>query len=355
VTRIALAYSGSLDGSAAIDWLRRKHAAEIVTVTLDLGQGRELEAIRDRALMLGAQRAHVLDARDRFAQAFVLPALRADALHDHRVPMALVLSRPLVAEKLVELAAIERADALAHTGGYRGGRSPLDELLTALAPQVPIVTPVREWGLTPEDRLAFAVRHGFGASSDGASRIETNFWGRSLRDLPDDQNPARFAPRPPESCPAEPAFVDIAFTRGSPTALNGVTMSLVELVGSLGTLAATHGVGHTRTGALACDAPAAVLLHAAHRDLTRAASTPEVEQFSAQARTAYVDLVERAQWFSPLRSALDAYFTAVQEPVTGQVRLRLLKGEHAIVATNAVASVPASAQSLRIVSSQTRH
>lgn len=354
MTRIVLAYSGSLEGSAAIDWLRRRQGAEIVAVTLDLGQGRELEAIRDRALALGAQRAHVLDARDQFAQAFVLPALRADALHDDRVPMALALSRPVIAQKLIEIAGIERADAVAHTGGGSSRPSRLDRLLTALAPAMPVLTPAREWGLSPDDVVAFAARHGFGSAGDDASRIESNFWGRTLRDRTGDAAGPRSGPKDPDSCPAEPALVDVAFTRGAPTALNGVTMPLIELVGSLGTLAATHGVGHTRMVGLACDAPAAVLLHAAHRELTRVVSASDVEQFSGDARAAYVSLVEDARWFSPLRQALDAYFTAVQDPVNGYVRMRLLKGEHSIVATEP-SSPPGSARALRMAPSHTRH
>lgn len=354
MTRIVLAYSGSLEGSAAIDWLRRRQGAEIVTVTLDLGQGRELEAIRDRALALGAQRAHVLDTREQFAQAFVLPALRADALHEGRVPMALALSRPVIAQKLIELAGIERADAVAHTGGGPSRPSQLDRLLAALAPAVPVVTPAREWGLTGEDVVAFAAHHGFGSAGGDSARIESNFWGRSWRDAPGDVAKPWFGPKDPDSCPAEPALVDVTFTHGAPTALNGVTMPLIELVGSLGTLAATHGVGHARMGGLGCDAPAAVLLHAAHRDLTRLVSSADVEQFSAAARAAYVSLVEDARWFSPLRPALDAYFTAVQDPVNGYVRLRLFKGEHSIVATEP-SPAPGGAQALRIIPSQTRH
>ena len=354
MTRIVLAYSGSLEGSAAIDWLRRRHAAEIATVTLDLGQGRELEAIRDRALALGAHRAHVLDARDQFAQQFVLPALRADALHDGRVPMALALSRPVIAEKLVELAGFERADAVAHTGEAPSRSSPLDRLLATLAPKIRVLTPSREWGLTAADVLAFAVRHGFGSLSDKAARVDSNFWGRSLRTVLGAAAPSTFVPRAPEACPAEPALVDVTFTRGAPTALNGVSMPLIELVGSLGTLAATHGVGHMSNERLLCDAPAAVLLHAAHRDLTRLASTAEVEEFSTAARSEYIGLVEEAGWFSPLRTALDAYFTAAQEPVNGHVRLRLFKGEHAIVSAEP-STPPSGAQPLRIVSSNTKH
>jgi argininosuccinate synthase len=170
--RIVVAYSGSLEGSAAIQWLRERHDAEIVAVTVDLGQGRELEAVRDRALTIGAQRAHVLDARDLFAQAYILPALRADALHDGRVPMALALSRPLIAQKLVEIAGIERATAVAHTGHAAGGTSRLDLLLGAMAPALPVLTPAREWALSAEALASFARAHGLAAPGDEATRVE---------------------------------------------------------------------------------------------------------------------------------------------------------------------------------------
>jgi argininosuccinate synthase len=354
VSRIVLACSGSLEEASAIGWLRRRHSADIVTVTVDLGQGRALEAVRDRALMLGAVRAHVVDARDRFAHGFVLPALRADALHGGGVPMALALSRAAIAQQLVEIAGIERAAAVAHCGGRGAGESLLDRLLAALAPDLPVLTPAREWGLTGDDILAFAARHGFVADGAAASPIDSNFWGRSLRRQPGASAKPPFAGRSLDSCPGEPALVDITFTRGMPTALNGVAMPFLELAPSLGTLATTHGIGQTANDRVVCDAPAAVLLHAAHRELTRAASAADVERFSAAARAAYVDLVEDGRWFSPLRPVLDAFFTAVQDPVSGIVRLQLLKGEHSIVATEP-SPVSGAAHPLRIVSSQTRH
>lgn len=352
--RIVLAYSGSLEGSAAIPWLREQYGTEVVAVTLDLGQGRELEAIRDRALALGAQRAHVLDTREVFLQEHVVPALGADAMHEGRVPMALALSRPLIARKLVELAGIERADAVAHTGRASNGRSPLDRLLADIAPTLPIVTPAREWSLGSADLVAFARRHGLGAASDDETRVEVNIWGRSLRQPSADTSRALFAAKSPDACPSEPAFVEISFVRGVPTAINGVAMPLVELVGSLGTLASMHGVGRADAHGLLCDAPAAVLLHAGHRDLTRVASSPDVERFTAAATAAYVELVEQARWFSPLRDALDAYFLAVQARVTGHARLRLFKGEHSTIATE-LSQAPAVTPMLRVVPSRAQH
>jgi argininosuccinate synthase len=329
--RIVLAYSGSRDGSAAIPWLREHDSAEVVAVTLDLGQGRALEAIRDRALALGAQRAHVLDARDLFAQDFVIPALRADAVHEGGVPMALALSRPVIARRVIEIAGIERADAVAHTGRASAGGARLDLLLQQLAPALPVLNPTREWSLSEDDLEAFARRHALGSTEDDGVRVDTNFWGLSVR-LGGAAGPL-MGGRAPAPAPAEPAIVDIIFTAGVPTALNGVTLPLVELVSSLGTLAAIHGVGRRSVDSLVCDAPAAVLLHHAHRDLTRAASTPELEQFSEVARRSYVRAVEAGRWFSPLREALDAYFAAAQCHVSGRVRLRLHEGEHATIAT----------------------
>lgn len=141
------------------------------------------------------------------------------------------------------------------------------------------------------------------------------------------------APRSTDGCPAEPATIDISFSQGVPTALNGVALPLVELIGSLGTLASTHGVGYLRTEQQVCDAPAAVLLHTAHRELTKAAYASDVEQFSVSVTSAYIDMLEHARWFSPLRDALDGYIAAAQTPVTGRVRLRLLKGAGSTVST----------------------
>jgi argininosuccinate synthase len=353
--RIVLAYSGSVEGSAAIQWLRNRHSAEVVAVTLDLGQGRELEAIRDRALALGAQRAHVLDTRDEFAEQYVVPALRADALHDGHVPMALALSRPLIARKIVEIAGIERADAVAHTGHATDGASQLDRLLAELAPAIEVLTPARGWTVGSAELLAFARANGIGTAMDASGLVESNFWGRSLRQSSADVVPAWFLGKAPDLCLSEPAFVDIAFVRGVPTALNGVVLPLNELVASLSMLAAAHGVGHMRNARLLCEAPAAVLLHTAHAELTRVATPPEVLQFSAAARLAYVDLVEKASWFSPLREGLDAYFSAVQTRVNGHVRLRLFKGEYATMSAERIQAASDTSAALRLVPLSVQH
>lgn len=350
--RVVLAYSGSLEGSAAIAWLREQ-GADVATVTLDLGQGRALEGIRDRALALGARRAHVMDTRDEFARSYVLPALRADACHEGGVPMAAALSRPLIAKTLVQVAALERADAVAHTGRVVDGLSRLDALLASLAPALTVRRPAREWTVSDAQLAAFSRAHGIGFAGDSTARIESNFWGRVLRPMPGDAGGARFPSRPLSECPDEPAQVALTFAQGVPTALNGVGLPLHEMVTGLATLASIHGVGPVSIGALSYDVAAAMLLHTSHRALTLAATAPDLARVSDVAAAAYVDLVERAGWFSPLREALDAFFDSAQSRVNGHVRLTLHKGTCATTTTALTAAVPAVP--VRLVTSPLPH
>ncbi len=329
--RVVLAYAGSLAGSAAIAWLRETRHLDVVAVTLDLGQGRQLEAVRDRALALGARRAHVLDAREEFGRRFVLPALLADAMHAGTVPMSLALSRPIIAEKLVEMAAVERADAVAHAG-LAGEASRLHRLLRSIAPATAILAPVQEWRLSADDLAAFGRRHGLLAGPTLAARGEVTFWGRSRSCDPAEAGKAVASfftgVRPAADCPSEAASVDIAFERGVPTSLNGIALPLIELVAALNTLASTHGVGRAVHEGLLCDAPAAVLLHASHRALTRAAAAPDVLRLGDILGAEYASLIDEGRWFSPLRPALDAFVQAAQAPVSGCVRLSLFRGTH---------------------------
>jgi argininosuccinate synthase len=351
--RIVLAYSGGLDTSAAIPWLKQRYGAEVVTVTMELGQGRGLEAVRDRALATGAARAHVLDLRDVFAHDYVLPSLAADALYDDRSPMIAQLGRPVIAQKLVEIADIEHADAVAHGGGAHTRKATLDVLLRALGPKVRIIAPVLEWGMTRPEVIAFAKRHGADApaAADHPCRTEANLWGRSIecahledawKETPDDIFTITKAAR---DCPDEPAYVEIAFSNGAPSALNGIALPLLELITSLGTIAATHGVGRVevvehRVGQSRIreisEAPAAVLLHAAHRELRKLSASRDFERFSRLVSAEYADIIYGGQWFSPLRKALDGYVQAVQGRITGAVRLKLFKGAYAIVGRSTV-------------------
>ncbi|MFN7984810.1 MAG: argininosuccinate synthase [Vicinamibacterales bacterium] len=330
--RVILAYLGSAAGAAALAWLRESRGAEVVTVTVDLGQGRELEAVRDRALALGAVRAHVLDLRERFVQDFVVPALRADAVHDGAVPPALALSQAILANALADIARIERTTHVAHTGGTQMHASRLDRLLADLSPSLQVIAVQRETDLTrANDRDPAAVVR------DDA---HVNVWGRTMpqRERSGDPGATR---KGQEGDSSAAAMVEVSFAGGVPAALNGVSMPLTELIASLGTLGATHGVGRVSNAALVCDAPAAVVLQAAHRDLTLAAVPADVAHFSATVTAAYVNLIESGRWFSPLRDTLDACVEQVQRAVTGTVRVRLSQG---LVSTLSTTPAPATAR-----------
>ena len=355
VERIVLAYSGRLDTSAAIPWLREHHNAEVVAVTMDLGQERELEAVRDRALAIGAMRAHVLDLREAFAHDFVLPALKADALFDDRSPMTAALARPLLAQRLVEIAAIEHASTVAHGGSSTGRRAVFDGMIRALNPKLKIIAPARDWGMDRAEVAAYARAHGIAlpADIDSPYRSESNLWGRSIEcSTFDDEPPEEIytLTRPARECPDEPAYVEIQFERGVPAAVNNVAMPLIELIAALNIIASTHGVGridvvehrvgNTRLREIG-EAPAAVLLHAAHRELRRITAPRELERFCRTVSGEYADIIYTGLWFSPLRKALNGFVDSVQERLSGVVRLKLFKGAYSIVARHAAtAPVP---------------
>ena len=336
--RIALADGGGFDTSV-VPWLKARHGAEVIAVTVDLGQGRELEAVRDRALAAGALRAHVIDGRDAFANQYVLRAIRAEALQDDGHPRPKALGRPLLAQTLVDIARLERASAIAHGCDDLTDRMRLEAALHALNPELQIIALAAERALAP---LASQVplppgpgaehqRHGsLPSTGDDLFTTDINLWGRSYGRRP----AAASLPLPHElftltrsaaECPDEPAFVDLAFTTGSPTSVNGVAMPLVDLIISLGTIAGAHGVGRVETAGGACEAPAAVVLHQAHRALQARSTSPETDDFARRVSRRYADLVGQGGWFLPLREALDAFVDRVQRPVTGVVTLKLFK------------------------------
>lgn len=347
--RIVLAYSGGLDTSVAIPWLAERYGAEVVAVTLDVGQGRELAEIRDRALATGAVRAHVLDVREEFAREYILPALKADALYEGRYPLATALGRPLIASKLVEIAAIEQATAIAH-GCTGKGNDQVRFDLTARArnPDIRVIAPAREWGMTRAEEMEYARQRGVPVPTTSARpySVDTNLWGRSIEcgvledpwtEAPEEVYALTTAAA---DAPNTPAYVEIAFEQGVPVAINGVPMAVTELIESLSIIAGQHGVGRVdmvenRLVGIKSreiyEAPAAVVLHAAHRDLEMFVSPKELDRLKRHLSVAYADLVYNGLWITPMREALDAFNAKVQETVTGVVRVKLFKGHHAVV------------------------
>jgi argininosuccinate synthase len=321
-TRVVLAFSGGPQAAEAL--ARLKDEAEVITVTLDLGQGGVLEEVRDRALAAGAMRAHVLDVREEFASQYIVRALKADAVYEDRYPMATSLGRPLIASKLVEVAGIEQATVVAH-GGTGNDQVRLGVCVRALNP-------------------ALEVRCVASAQTPGT--VDANLWGRAIQygviddpwtEAPEDVYTLTKAPG---DCPDEAAYVEISFERGVPVAINGVEMPILELIGSLGIIAGAHGVGridmveNRLAGSKVreiYEAPAASILHSAHKELQKMVVETGVDRFSRAVSLQYADTIYNGRWFAPLREALDAFIDKVQERVTGVIRMKLFKGDCRVV------------------------
>jgi argininosuccinate synthase len=347
--RIVLAYSGGLDTSVAIPWLAEKFGAEVITATLDLGQGKELDEVRERALQAGARRAHVLDVREEFGREYIIPALQAGAVYEGRYPLATALGRPLIAKKLVEIAEIEDATAIAHGCTGKGNdQVRIDVSSRALNPKIKVIAPARVWGMTRPDEIAYAKARGIPVpvTVEHPYSTDANLWGRSIEcgvledpwaEPPDD---VFTLTKSPTACPDTPAYVEIEFERGLPVKVSGVAMPFVELIDSLSTMAGSHGVGRidmveNRLVGIKSreiyEAPAAVVLHAAHKELETFVIPKDLERVKRELSLKYADLVYNGLWFTPLREALDAFVANTQERVTGVVRLKLFKGSCTVV------------------------
>jgi len=347
--RIVLAYSGGLDTSVAIPWLAEKYRAEVVAVTMDLGQGKELDDVRERALAIGAVRAHVVDLREEFARDFILPALQAGAIYEGRYPLATALGRPLISKHLVEIARIEGAGAIAHGCTGKGNdQVRMDVSARALEPSIKVIAPARVWGLTRPEEIEYARQRGIPvpATVDSPYSTDSNLWGRSIEcgclEDPWLEPPEEIytLTKSPADAPGTPAYVEIEFARGVPVKINGVAMSLVELIQSLETIAGDHGVGRidmveNRLVGIKSreiyEAPAAVALHAAHRELQKFVTPRDLERLTAELAVKYADLVYNGLWYTPTREAIDALVAKVQEKVTGVIRLKFFKGDCRVV------------------------
>lgn len=348
--RILLAYSGGLETSVAIPWLAETFGSEIISVTLDVGQGRELGRIRERALEAGAVRAHVLDVRPEFASEYILPALKAGAIGPGGDPLAMALQHSLLARKMVQIADLEQADAIAHCA-----IDPDDQVLEAavrtLNADIQVIAVARQWGMTQSDRVAYAGARGIPVPvTDQSFRTDENLWGRSIAggvlEDPWAEPPEEVyvLTKSPSECPDEPAYAEIEFEGGVPVAVSGIPMPLPELIVSLETIAGAHGVGRIdvvdnrrprRASRSIWEAPAAVALHAAHRDLQRFVTAHDLERIAREQGAAYANLIDAGLWFTPAREAMDAFVSRVQEHVTGAVRLKFSKGHCYVVGRRA--------------------
>ncbi len=342
--KVVLAYSGGLDTSVAIPWLRENKRADVIAVTVDVGQPVDLERVRQKALASGAVRAYVADARQEFAEEFLLPALQANALYEGVYPLSTALARPLIARHLVDVARQEHAVFVAHGCTGKGNdQVRFDLSTTGLAPELEVIAPAREWSMTREDEIVYAQQHGVPVEATKSSpySVDENLWGRSvecgiLEDPAVEPPEEAFAwTTSPQEAPFEPEYVRVTFDQGIPTALNDRRAPLHELIDQVNRAAGAHGVGridHLESRVVGIksrevyECPAATVLLAAHQALEALVLPRDLLDFKRTVEQRYAQMVFDGLWFTPLKSALDAFVRSTQERVTGEVAVKLYKG-----------------------------
>ncbi|BCL35752.1 argininosuccinate synthase [Nostoc sp. MS1] len=348
--KVVLAYSGGVDTSVCIPYLKQEWGVEeVITLAADLGQGDELEPIREKALKSGASESLVADVKESFIKDYAFPAIQANALYENRYPLGTALARPLIAKILVEAAEKYGADAIAHGCTGKGNdQVRFDVSCTALNPHLKILAPAREWGMSREATIAYGEKFGIPAPVKKSSpySIDKNLLGRSV-EAGSLEDPTF---EPPEEIyemtkaiadtPNEPEYIEIGFTQGIPTAINGTPKNPVELIHELNQIVGNHGVGRidmieNRLVGIKSreiyESPAMLVLIHAHRDLESLTLTADVSHYKRGIEETYSQIVYNGLWYSPLKAALDAFIQKTQERVSGTVRVKLFKGNATIV------------------------
>jgi argininosuccinate synthase len=351
VRRVLLLYSGGLDTSVMLKWIQDSYEAEVVCLTVNLGQpGEDYSAIEEKARRLGALECHVVDARERFAREFVVPAIKANALYGGGYPLFTALGRPLIAQLAVEQARESGCDTIAHGCTGKGNdQVRIEATVATLAPELKTIAPVRSWQMGREEEIAYAREHGIpvkGGTEAAPYSIDDNLWGRSsegrwIEDLdhaPED-DVFQLVTRP-EEAPDEPETVTVEFEAGVPVGLGGERLELVELLEAAAEVGGRHGVGivdHIEDRIVGLkvrdiyEAPAAAILLTAHQELEKLVSTIHQNQFKANLDRHWAYLVYAGLWWEPLRSDLDAYMEEANSQVTGTIGLQLYKGGARVV------------------------
>jgi argininosuccinate synthase len=351
VRRVLLLYSGGLDTSVMLKWIQDRYEAEVVCLTVNLGQpGEDYAVIEDKAKRLGALECHVVDARERFARDFVVPAIKANALYGGGYPLFTALGRPLIAELAVEYARRSGCDTIAHGCTGKGNdQVRIEATVATLAPELKTIAPVRSWQMGREEEIAYAREHGIpvkGGTETAPYSIDDNLWGRSsegrwIEDLghaPED-DVFQLVTRP-EQAPEEAETVTVEFEAGAPVALNGERLGIVELLEAAAAIGCRHGVGivdHIEDRIVGLkvrdiyEVPAAAILLPAHQELEKLVGTIHQNQFKPGLDQKWGYLVYAGLWWEPLRSDLDAYMDAVNAQVSGTIGLRLYKGSVRVV------------------------
>jgi argininosuccinate synthase len=347
--KVILAYSGGLDTSVMVPWIGQQYNMDVVAFTVDLGQGEDIERIRQKALKTGAVDAVAIDARNLFVDCFVWPALMAGALYEGKYPLATALGRPLIAKLMVDAAREHNAKAVAHGCTGKGNdQVRFDVTFQTLAPDLKIIAPVREWRMTRDEEIKYATEHGIAveATKESPYSVDLNLFGRSCEagvlEDPWDEPPAdAFAwTTDPVKAPNEPEYVEIEFNQGRPKALNGQTMDGAPLIDKLNQLGGKHGVGridHVENRLVGIksrelyEAPAAVILHEAHRELETLVLSKQAQRFKTLIAQEYADIIYNGLWFSAFHQDLFQFVLSSQRFVSGLTRVKLFKGKATVV------------------------
>ena len=345
VSKVVLAYSGGLDTSCIVPWLIENYDCEVVTYTADLGQEEELDGLREKAKISGAVKSYVEDLRQEFLTDFVFPTLRAGAIYERQYLLGTSFARPLIAKRLVEIAELEGADAIAHGATGKGNDQVRFELgVMALNPRLSVIAPWREWDIrSREDALEFATAHGVPVTSEGKSKYsrDRNIWhlsheGHILENPWMEPEEGMFLLSvAPEDAPDAPRYVEIDFRSGTPVRVDGVARGPVELVTYLNKVAGEYGVGRVdivenRLVGIKSrgvyETPGGTMLYTALRALETLCLDGLTQHYKDVVAEKYAELVYNGKWFTPLRTAMDEFVNSLMENVTGSVRLKLYKG-----------------------------
>ncbi len=343
--KIAVAYSGGLDTSVIVKWLQEKYDADVITVTGNLGQQKELVGVAEKAYKTGAKKVYIQDLKKEFVEEYIFPALKAGALYEHIYPMATALGRPLLAKALVEVARREKCTAVAHGCTGKGNDQVRFEVtVMALAPELKVLAPLRNWEFkSREDEIAYCEKHGIpvSATKKNPYSIDENIWGTAIEcgiledpmvEPPQDAYQRTVSP---ENAPDKATYVTIEFKEGVPVGLNGKKMDGVSIIEKLNEIAGANGIGRidlveNRLVGIKSrevyEAPAAVTLHFAHRELERLTLDKEVFHYKVKLADDYATIIYNGLWFSPLKQALDGFINVTQKNVTGLVKVRMYKG-----------------------------
>ncbi len=347
--KVVLAYSGGLDTSVAIPWLKEKYNVDVVALTIDVGNEKDFTAVKEKALKVGAIKAIVADAKDAFVKYFVFPAVQANALYEGVYPLATALSRPLMAKLLVDTALEEGATSVAHGCTGKGNdQVRFDVGVHALAPQLKVIAPAREWKMTREQTMEYAKKHNVPVPVTVKSpySIDENLWGKSIEcgvledpwtEPPED---VWVWTKSPDKAPNKPTYVEIGFEQGVPVNLDGEKMDGVAMIRRINEVAGENGIGrvdHIENRLVGIksrelyEAPAAYVVITAHQALEAMTLSKDQLRFKQKASIEIADIIYNGLWFSALNRDLSAYIQSSQRYVTGVVRLKLFKGHIQVV------------------------